>query len=143
MKIIFLTFVLGAQNESQNLMQPIPNPMMLQMKFDLDGPAGLRDFHVWMCERTDGPRREFHHISSLGAFGSDELKMKTKTTTKKQEALKCYWTQNTDLLNATDSLLSIRLSRNYDFFPIQISKAHFLWRFPEIGWNVFIEYSYF
>ena len=27
---------------------------MLQMKFDLDRTAGLRDIYVWKCERTDG-----------------------------------------------------------------------------------------
>ena len=33
-----------------------PNPMMLQMKFDYDPPAGLRDIHVlkvWNHGRTD------------------------------------------------------------------------------------------
>ena len=30
-----------------------PTPMMLQMKFDYDRPAGLRDIHVWKCGRTD------------------------------------------------------------------------------------------
>ena len=36
-------------------MQPIPSPndaMMLQMKFDYDWPAGLRDIDVWKCECT-------------------------------------------------------------------------------------------
>ena len=28
--------------------------MMLEMKFDYDRPAGLRDIHVWKCEHTDG-----------------------------------------------------------------------------------------
>ena len=27
---------------------------MLQMTFDNDPPAGLRDIHVWKCGRTDG-----------------------------------------------------------------------------------------
>ena len=31
--------------------------MMLQMKFDYDRPAGLRDIHVWKCGRTDGRAR--------------------------------------------------------------------------------------
>ena len=30
----------------QNLLQSIPTPMMLQIKFDLDRTAGLRDTHV-------------------------------------------------------------------------------------------------
>ena len=45
------------------------------MKFDCDWPAGLRDIHVWKCERTDArtPAR-LHPISSHRAFGSGELK---------------------------------------------------------------------
>ena len=31
---------------AQNLMQSTPTPMMLQMKFDLNRTAGLRDIHV-------------------------------------------------------------------------------------------------
>ena len=34
--------------------------MMLQMKLDYDWPAGLRDIHVWKCERTDGRWLESH-----------------------------------------------------------------------------------
>ena len=36
---------------AQNLMQPktFPTPIMLQMKFDFDQPAGLRELHVWKC----------------------------------------------------------------------------------------------
>ena len=58
---------------AQNLMQPIPTPMMLQMKFDYDQPASLRDIHVWKCGRTDGCRLESHTISWPWAFGSGEL----------------------------------------------------------------------
>ena len=56
-----------------------PTPMVLQMKFDYDRPAGIRDIHVWKCGRTDahtdGRRLESHTISSPWAFGSGELKM--------------------------------------------------------------------
>ena len=55
-----------------------PTPMMLQMKFDYDRPAGLKDTYVWKCERTDGcmdgRRLESHPISSSRAFGTGELK---------------------------------------------------------------------
>ena len=30
-----------------------PTPMILQTKFDFNRPAGLRDIHVWKCERKD------------------------------------------------------------------------------------------
>ena len=33
-------------NLAQNLMHAIPHPMILQMKFDYDWPAGLRDIQV-------------------------------------------------------------------------------------------------
>ena len=48
--------------------------MMLQMKFDYNWTAGLRDIQVWMCGRT--PARVPYYISSSWAFGSGELKMK-------------------------------------------------------------------
>ena len=55
-----------------------PTPMMLQMKFDYNRPAGLGDIYVWKCERmhgqTHGRRIESHPISSSQAFGSGELK---------------------------------------------------------------------
>ena len=45
-----------------------PTPMMLQMKYYYDPPAGLRDIHVGKCgrthERMDGRRLESHTISS-------------------------------------------------------------------------------
>ena len=31
-----------------------PTQMMLQMKFEYNSPACLRDIHVWKCGRTDG-----------------------------------------------------------------------------------------
>ena len=31
-----------------------PSPMMLQIKFSCNRPAGLGDIHVWKCGRTDG-----------------------------------------------------------------------------------------
>ena len=46
---------------------------MLQIKFDNDRPACLRDIHVWKCGLTDGRRLESHTISSSWAFGSGEL----------------------------------------------------------------------
>ena len=56
-----------------------PTPMMQQMKFYYDWPAGLRDTHVWKCGQTDahtdGRWLEFHTISSPWAFGSGVLKM--------------------------------------------------------------------
>ena len=75
-------------NQSSELIRPktlcsqSPTPMMLQMKFDYDRPAGLRDIHVWKCGRTDrrtdtlthGRRLESHTVSSPWAFGSGELK---------------------------------------------------------------------
>ena len=48
-------------------------PMMLQMKFDYDPQAGLRDIHVWKWGPTDR-RLNSHPISSPRAFGSVELK---------------------------------------------------------------------
>ena len=47
--------------------------MMLQMKFDINWPAGLRDIHVLKCERTDRRRLEPYPISSPKAFRSGEL----------------------------------------------------------------------
>ena len=47
-----------------------PTPMMLQMKFDYDRPAGLRDIHVWKCGRT--PARVPHYKLTL-SLGSGEL----------------------------------------------------------------------
>ena len=63
---------------------------MLQMKFDLHLPAGLRDIHVWKCggtdrlmhRRTEGRQLESHPISSPGVFGSGELKILTLCDTK-------------------------------------------------------------
>ena len=52
-----------------------PTPIMLQMKFDYDWPAGLRDIHVCKCGRTVGHWLESHPISSPGDFGSGELKI--------------------------------------------------------------------
>ena len=67
-------------------MQSIPQAnelMLLQMKFDCDRTAGLRDIHVWKSERTDGctdtHRLESHPISSPSAFSSDELKIQIIT----------------------------------------------------------------
>ena len=52
------------------------------MKFDYNGPAGLRDIYVWKCGRTDaqingktdGRWLESYTNSSPGAFGPGELK---------------------------------------------------------------------
>ena len=59
--------------------------MMLQMKFDLNRTAGLRDIHVWKCERmdawTEGRRLKSHPISSPRAFGSGELTMSLRQST--------------------------------------------------------------
>ena len=58
-----------------------PIPIMLQMKFDYDWPACLRDIYVesvdrWTARRMqDGRRLESHTISSSRAFGSGGLKM--------------------------------------------------------------------
>ena len=56
-----------------------PTLMMLQMKFDYNQPAGLKETHVWKCGRTDGQTEarqlESHTISSSWAFGSGELKI--------------------------------------------------------------------
>ena len=30
-----------------------PSPIMLQMKFDFNRPAGLINIYVWKCEQTD------------------------------------------------------------------------------------------
>ena len=74
-------------NQSSNRIWPktkcsqSPTPMILQMKFDYDWPAGLRDINVWKCGRTHGGtdgdthgrRLESHTISSPWAFGSGEL----------------------------------------------------------------------
>ena len=38
----------------KTLCSQFPTPMMLQMKFDYDWPAGLRDIHVRKCGRTHG-----------------------------------------------------------------------------------------
>ena len=37
-------------NLPQNLMQPFPHPMMLQIKFDQDWPTGFRDIQARKCE---------------------------------------------------------------------------------------------
>ena len=57
---------------AQNLMQPIPTPIMLQMKFYFDRPTGLRDIYVWKCGRTDG--RSYRWIL-VGNFTRDWYKM--------------------------------------------------------------------
>ena len=41
-----------------------PTPMMLQMKFDYNRPAGLRDINVLKCGRTHGCQLESHTLSS-------------------------------------------------------------------------------
>ena len=61
-------------NQSFNLIWPktlcslSPTPMMLQIEFDYNQSAGLRDIHVWKCRQTDGRthgrRLESHPISS-------------------------------------------------------------------------------
>ena len=56
-----------------------PTPMMLQIKFGCNRPAGLGDIHVWKCGRkhgrTDGrtPARVPSYKLTLWAFGSGEL----------------------------------------------------------------------
>ena len=52
---------------------------MLQMKYDIDWPAGLRDIHVLKCDThthrgTDRRQPESHSITSLRAFCSGQLK---------------------------------------------------------------------
>ena len=34
---------------AQPIMQPFPNPMMLQIKFGCNRPTGCRDIHFWNC----------------------------------------------------------------------------------------------
>ena len=65
-----------------------PTPMMLQIKFGCNRPAGLGDIHVWKCGRTHGrthgrtdgrtdartPARVPSYKLTLWAFGSGELK---------------------------------------------------------------------
>ena len=59
-----------------------PIPMMLQIKFVCNRPAGLGDIHVWKCGRTDAhtdartPARVPSYKLTLWAFGSGELKMR-------------------------------------------------------------------
>ena len=49
-------------NQSPDLIKPktkcsrSPTQMMLQMKFDYDLPAVLRDIHVWKCKHTQEQR---------------------------------------------------------------------------------------
>ena len=56
----------------------------IQMKFDFDWPAGLRDIHVWKFEpshrQTHRHQLESHPISSQGAFSSDELINETENS---------------------------------------------------------------
>ena len=64
---------------SKTLCSISPAPMMLQIKFDCDRPAGLRDIHAWKFERTHGHQLDSHPINNkltLCAFGSGELKTK-------------------------------------------------------------------
>ena len=57
-----------------------PTPMMLQIKFGCNRPAGLGDIHVWKCGRTHArthgrtPARLPSYKLTLWAFGSGELK---------------------------------------------------------------------
>ena len=48
-----------------------PSAWMLHMKFGYIWPSGFRGEVVWKCGRTT---EAYHTISSLGAFGSGELK---------------------------------------------------------------------
>ena len=48
------------RNQSSDLIWPktwgslfLPTPMMLQMKFEFDWPAGLKGIPVWKCECND------------------------------------------------------------------------------------------
>ena len=56
-----------------------PTPMMLQIKFGCNWPAGLGDIHVWKCGRTHArtdartPARVPSYKLTLWAFGSGEL----------------------------------------------------------------------
>ena len=54
-----------------------PTPVMLQIKFDCNRPAGLGDIHVWKCGRTDArtPARVPSYKLTLWAFGSGQLKI--------------------------------------------------------------------
>ena len=61
-----------------------PTPMMLQIKFGCNRPAGLGYIHVWKCGRTDGrtPALVPFYKLTLWAFGSGELKKKKKKRRK-------------------------------------------------------------
>ena len=49
------TIVLIRSGPKPNAANPPPHPipMILQMIFDYNWPAGLRDIYVWKCKRTD------------------------------------------------------------------------------------------
>ena len=88
-------------NQSSNLIWPktycnfSPTLVMLQIKFDRNWPAGLRDIHVWKCLRTDArtdarthgrtPDRPVYYKLTLWAFGSGELKSRFFTIQLKFE----------------------------------------------------------
>ena len=87
-------------------MQPSPTPMMLQIKFGCNRPAGLGDIHVWKCGRTHGrmPARVPSYKLTLWAFGSGEL----KTKRRKKEIVAFY--------NAKKKIQNILLQSHVNYF---------------------------
>ena len=77
---------------------------MPQMKFDLDRTAGLRDIHVWKCERTDGltDRRTPAPVPSYKL--TDSLRLRWAKDTN-EPAHGCYYLAEDD--NDKEALFNV------------------------------------
>ena len=93
-----------------------PTPMMLQIKFDCNRPAGLGDSHVWKCGRTDArtPARVPSYKLTLWAFGSGELK--TPEVTYKPWCRFFFRTGAGQTVRSTNSHYNVFLSISQPYF---------------------------
>ena len=103
----------------------------------------LEIIHVSTCVFVE--KRMPDSNKYIYVYTKSRIKTNKLANNKKKEKKEMLLDSNPHLLSTNDSLLSIRLSRNCDFFMHKIivpqSKAYILRRFPTIGRKV-IEYSY-